>query len=487
MNSLTLHRTSLLLLILFILSIMQPSTYALTPKEPLWSMPDPVADLAVSGDGGIVVISNYTHVKVFDGSGNLLWSFRLNPGIEVTAVDVSRDGNAVVAAFYDGSLSYLLFWRNAASLSGSPPPTWFFEGPHAFVDMNSLAISGNGNHVVAAFYNGTHSGLAYWNNTLALEDLVGPTWYTDLWDGQLKYVDISFNGLSVLVAALTSTPTPSAFLFYIGNVIPLSGLILLSSLFYVGIGVGPSVDVIDMALSDNGRYAVVSYYNSLEGYSVYYYDFTWAPSYRYWETEFGLKGVNGVDISSDGSIVVATVTSGYPVMYASYSHVKPDYRLMDDFYFGPSNISFYHVDPGFANGSMIWPDVNVSVDDWLGRVSVSGDGSLAVAGNVFTIFSNGSSVYAASDDGGLLWYNTSSTPISDHVRVSYDGRVAVTGGSDFDSLYYFQTGGPSIVGGEAHINVPNRISGVAVTAMMFIAIAAGVYLIARRHAINTTT
>lgn len=101
---------------------------SLRSGEPLWSIPDAVNDVAISSDGGLVAIATSAELKMYDAGGNLLWSYSAPSEYEFTAVDVSDDRNAVVACIYDSgdSISKIMFWKNAKSLSGSPEPSWTY-------------------------------------------------------------------------------------------------------------------------------------------------------------------------------------------------------------------------------------------------------------------------------------------------------------------------------------------------------------------------
>ena len=503
----SLHAVPIIILFLLLLFPLAPlQSYSLTPNPPLWTTPDPVADLAISGNGSIVVISNYSHVKVFDGDGNVLWTYTLlNESFFATAVDVSRNGNAVVASFFNGSHSRVLFWKDAASLSGMPTQDWMSEVQGIigleglppivpffvlFMFFDTLAISGDGNQVVAGLANLENTtAVLYWNNTLSLTGTVDPTWSNTTITTTppfITHVDTSFNGN--YVAAGLVIPYTGAWLLYFKNAVSKSGSIMPD----LGIPVGFFIaNITGLELSDDGKYAVLSYFNNASGWSLYYYNFTDSP-YRFWETEFGSTQLGGVDISSDGSVVVTTV-GGFilaPIIEAPLSSLKdmidignlnlkeykqkmkPNYTLEDS---STPSISFYHVPSDVPNGTMLMPDVNVTVEEPLGSVSLSCDGSVAVAGNY-----NGTIVYAATSSGTLIWSDYSTIdPISHRVKVSCNGEVAATGGISFDSLHYYRVRPQvAVVGGEAEISLgkSNQIALLAIPILLAIAI----YLINRK-------
>jgi len=129
---------------------------------------------------------------------------------------------------------------------------------------------------------------------------------------------------------------------------------------------------------------------------------------------------------------------------------------------------------------MLWPDINVTIDEPLGVVSLSCDGSVAVAGN-----HNGTAVYASSISGDLLWSDLNYTDyISHRVKVSCGGEVAATGGIEPLSLHYYSIKPQvTIVGGEAEIYPPG--SNPAILAALPLLAAVTTYLIARRRRANT--
>lgn len=137
-------------------------------KEPDWSTPDHVYDLAVSADGSLVAAATHGGLKVYDASGGILWSWSPQ-NVQVKAVDVSDDGNVVVAtAFNSTSEEYrLFFWKNAKTLSGTPQPDWRSKWLAGIVEdeTEALAVSSDGNQVVVV---GTGEDVYYWNNTLSL-------------------------------------------------------------------------------------------------------------------------------------------------------------------------------------------------------------------------------------------------------------------------------------------------------------------------------
>ena len=146
-------------------------------KEPLWTSPEETAYVSVSGSGDLVaVVTTSFELLVYDGSGNLLWRYGGSlSGIEVTDVEVSYDGNVVVATVYNYTdyMLYVAFWKNAGSLSGTPSPDWVGGPLLGYGEAKCIAVSRNGNNVVVFDDSGS---VYYWNDTLGLSGTVPPTW-----------------------------------------------------------------------------------------------------------------------------------------------------------------------------------------------------------------------------------------------------------------------------------------------------------------------
>ena len=188
-------------------------------KQPNWSTSDNAIDLAISADGSIVVVATLNEVRVYNVSGSLLWIWS-QENTNIWAVDVSDDGNSVVAAIHRWGVYFVLFWKNAKTLSGNPQPSWKSYTIWGWMGAEALALSGDGNHIVLAHtpYDGQYAyNVSYWNNTLELSGTPRQTWsgtYRPIQLGLLLSVDISYDGDIVAVlmenktCLLYTSPSP---------------------------------------------------------------------------------------------------------------------------------------------------------------------------------------------------------------------------------------------------------------------------------------
>lgn len=126
-------------------------------------------------------------------------------------VEVSDDGYAV-AAVSVGVEETLYYWANATSLSGSPAATWTREH-----DFNSVDMSSDGNRVVAGYGQLDFASLHYWDNAKIRTGADEPETWIDLPTLDVRDVAISndgsiiaattYNGSSAEVYFFTSTHT----------------------------------------------------------------------------------------------------------------------------------------------------------------------------------------------------------------------------------------------------------------------------------------
>jgi WD40 repeat protein len=134
--------------------------------------------VALSGDGTGIVVPNGNHIRMYHGSGTLLWD-RSFPGGNIISLAYSRDGSTVVAGRDDGTVlavdgdGNLLFtakaglWATSVGVSddgstiatgsidnqvrifnrqGTPLGSYTTQNP---IKSRSVAVSGNGSLVVA--------------------------------------------------------------------------------------------------------------------------------------------------------------------------------------------------------------------------------------------------------------------------------------------------------------------------------------------------
>jgi hypothetical protein len=395
-------------------------------REPDWSTPDEVTDLAVSADGSLIAAATGEGLKVYSGAGSLLWNWS-RTNYTVTALSVSDDGNVVVAAIYNNSYdpwgeSRLLFWKNAKTLSGENPPyNWssinLYDPTFYFIIPGSLDVSSNGNQVVVVFLRHSWYKVMYWNNTLNLSgDDVFPTW-GDSFSADLRVVDMSDDG--DVIAMLGSVLGGDQYVYVYENCRSRDGP--QNQTYNLNYSLGTAPEKPTLALSDNGQYVATSGY---WGDYIYFFNTSmvgeWAPQWRCSLKEF--EWVAAVDISSDGNTVVAVTNE----MVSS-----PGNLLI--FQNAASKTEIVSADHKFTLAG------NYTDFDYT-DVSIDGAGNLAAAGTGDYLFAVNAST------GEPLWlYNGTYPEVSTFVRVSENGQVIVSAGSEIDSLHFFSLGPTAVV------------------------------------------
>ena len=414
-------------------------------KEPLWVLEEPVVDVAISADGSTVAIATSSSVKVYSIHGTMLWSWSPPSTFHPTAVDVSDDGNAVAAAIYSSSAleGYVVFWGNAKGLSGSPDPAWNSTNLYGPIGVDALAVSGDGNHVVAV---GTGPNIFYWNNTLSLSGpYVATTWEYAV-GPSLEHVDISYDG-SVVVTGGYRGPLPPGYvdIYLYKDATTLSGWVGPTKTWsFAGYGALRGV-----ALSKQGEYLAIAAHTTTVGFLISMIN-TVSEEILWNYTSPG-NFVADVDLSSDGGTAVAATFVGGG---------------------SPENILVFR-NANSPRGALAEPDMTIyGFDTYTWRdftdIAISGDGRVAVAGT-------GDIVFAADlSTGDIMWYYNGTYPsVSQVVDISEDGKFAVTGGGAVDSAYIFRVPPAATVGGELEFaQTPSRDSRtlLALTTIMLAAI-----------------
>jgi hypothetical protein len=401
-------------------------------REPDWSTPDEVIDLDVSADGSIVAAATSEGLKVYDAAGNQLWNWS-QTNCTVTAVSVSDDGNVVVAAIQNNTVSSeyrLLFWKDAKTLSGENPAySWSSVNLGGTIGIEALDVSSDGNQVVAV---GTGMNVFYWNGTLGLSGGDNFPWWYDYLGYWLEFVDISDDGDVITILGKYTMGGNGdgekgvyydAFVYK--NCTSRTGPQQQS--YNLTYSFGSAVKCGGIALSDDGLYVVAGV-----GNYTYFFNTSmtenWAPQWRCSLKEF--EWVVAVDISSDGNTVVAVTNE----MAAS-----------------PSNLLIFQ--NAVSKAGIVSADCEFTLardyteHDYI-DVSVDGAGSLAAAGTGDYLFAVNAST------GEPLWlYNGTYTTVSTFVRVSENGQVIVSAGSEIDSLHFFSLGPKTAVVTFDHVGV----------------------------------
>ncbi len=399
--------------------------------EPLWMYPMPAYDVAVSNDGSMVAVAS-NGVYVYNRYGDLLWHWPNDSTINVTSIDITGDGNVVVAAIINstGSTYRVVYWKNARSLSGVPDPDWISSNIGSIIGPEALAVSDNGNYVVAV---GTGYGVYFWNNTLSIPGGsvdVSPHYTNYSSPDPLEFTDISSDGM-VIVAAGSQT-----IMAYLNLPITTSPTIHQEP-------IGCYVTGLDLS-NDGSVFAFTCYCIEDSGSYVVYIDtFAWeelwvsAPLWEY---------ASALDMSEDGEhIVVSTNVHGgsaFSVYVFHNASEKAEYYVPRGFNGLKESDIGTRLVPEYVVPDYNFTDFDYPEDD-IYDVSISNNGGTIA-------FGTGKSVYILNRKLELysVYHGTDYT-VSKIVKVSGDGRYVVSCGDTLDSVYYFKGIWPiPVVGGE---------------------------------------
>ena len=443
--------------------------------EPVWSAPDNVVDLAMSGDGDIVVISNGTHVKVFNGEGTLLWQWGYTRYFFVSAVATSSDGRFVAAAYSNPAGFFVGFWSNADSLSGEPDPTWESVNLGGGIGINALAISGDGNHLVAV---GTGPTVYYWNNTQSLSGTsVDYTWWFDSAVERLEYVDISVDGEMVVTGGYDSSNQVLRLYYFNGCTSASGGHMPALVIEQVGFN---ELKGLDLAQSPGGTYFAAGMNNRTQGFgSVFLFHVEQDFTYTYWESRFDSAFVADVVVSDNGNNVAAALNT-----------------VVDTFDGAPDAVVIYHNATGLLGAPAVAsgtptplytrpssgpvPDA-VFMEASRYTSSPFKDTSIDLAGSVVAAGTGDYLFVIDAQTGELLGYYTNpQSPAANLVAVSRDGQIIASGGGALDSLHYFvlqrplvgaRLKLPTIDGSDAGQAKPTAVMTLAVTLSIMLLLA----------------
>ena len=166
-----------------------------------------INDVAVSDDGDYAAASAmlasggvYYWAGATGLSGNpaTRWRAKFSPTVEFLSVDISSDGDSVIAG--DETDNKVYFWGGARALTGKPQnPSWTYP---ATADVNDVAINQAGDYMAAGDGNGKlyffdRTGDKKWDYTL---------------DQNVVSISISSDGKTLVVG----TPGSSTYLFDTG-------------------------------------------------------------------------------------------------------------------------------------------------------------------------------------------------------------------------------------------------------------------------------
>lgn len=181
-----------------LVAMMVTVAYAALPPVPapaalLWSDPILTYDLVVSKNGQYAAVATSNDLRFYGrGSGTPLWSWGTAESIQ--SVAISADGSCVVV----GGFWHVFFWRDASTrTSSTSDPTWSSTslGP---IERRDLDISDDGNYVVAG---GTGDHVYYWTNAKSQSGAGIAPATSDYFDGFVEAVDLSSNGDYIAAAS----------------------------------------------------------------------------------------------------------------------------------------------------------------------------------------------------------------------------------------------------------------------------------------------
>jgi len=259
--------------------------------------------LDISNDGNYVAACG-TGVNVFywanakgrsTGSEPTTWQVEISY-VNVEAIDLSSDGDFVAAGsnLDAWGKARVLYWKNARTLTGAPPPTWMSTSPDD--QIVDVAVSDDGDYVAAGGRLGP-SPVYYWANAKSLSDDPPTTWESAS-GVDFSSIDMSSNGDSVIAGAIG---TGRGVYFW-------SGARSLSGTPSTTWTYPTEGDVHDVAINSLGDYMAADLNIMVPG-RVYFFD---NMGNVLWDYEISLA--DKLSISGDG----ATLAVGTEVPYTGY-------------------------------------------------------------------------------------------------------------------------------------------------------------------------
>jgi len=123
-------------------------------------------------------------------------------------IAVSDDGNYIaVAGTASAGPSTVYYWAGATSLSGNPSPTWS-SGIDIF--FSSIDISSDGNSVIAGVEGPSFVGVHFWAGAKGLSGTVNPTWTFPTTDAVR---DVAINSAGDFMAAANDVSVSRVYFF----------------------------------------------------------------------------------------------------------------------------------------------------------------------------------------------------------------------------------------------------------------------------------
>jgi hypothetical protein len=416
---------------LVLVTLVMPLVSAVPPTV-LWSDEVLTNDVKLSKDGNYVAVASNNQLRFYDKSGGTpLWTYLLSSG-KIYSVAISADGDCVVAGteLLDGGK--ILFWKNARTLTGTPDPTWMSVNLYGGVYRRCLDISDDGNYIVAC---GTGRWVFYWVNAKALSGNDKPVTWRSLEFPMVDCVDLSGDGDYVAAGIRDNVPEGYAVAYW-KNARTISG----NDRNPDWKSYSPDADVVDIAISDDGNYVAAA---TLLTLSVHYWanakSLTGDPAHTWY---YG-NGVpfTCIDMSSDGGSVIAGGGGGF-------TDIVPQ---SDETLKAPSGVTvsgtvYFWSGARGLTGKPQNPTWSYTTDGGVHDVTIDDIGIyMAADGNIYVP----GKVYFFNSGGTLLWSYL--IDAADKLSISGDGSTLAVGTGAVDTGYLIGTGyssGPSPVGGE---------------------------------------
>ena len=237
--------------------------------------------ISTSGDGQMIAVGGKHHITLFSKTktNGPLWSLNNSDYKHSRATALSQSGDFLAV----GSLDYFHFFNTNSS-------TPLFS--HSVDDVNSVAISEDGNHSVAG---------SFGSNAVYAFDREGLIWSIngDCGSGSINEVDISANGDKVVYVCKDNQNYGSEFCIYIISI-------------EEGSCKGFSGTGLSVAISDDGEYAVAG---GQDDGRIALYSFDEDVIIEVWNEEPYCEGGDGgriwnVDISANGDYILGAGPGG---------------------------------------------------------------------------------------------------------------------------------------------------------------------------------
>jgi len=426
------------------------------PPTLLWSDPTvETVDIKLSRDGNYVVVASFQIGDGFGGqvrfysrsSGTPLWTWSSGTFFSVA---ISEHGDYVAASGLVDGTRVVVYWKNARAPTVTPrPPDWTSNNLFGVIERRNLALSDDGNFMVAC---GTGSNVYYWAGMNGRSDSEkSATWS---WGARGAVLAVDISGDGDYVAAGTSAPSvaywKNARSLGPGNVNPNWE------------STSPDHAVIDVAVSDDGDY-VAAASGPLVDLSVHY----WAgakslagdpPNTWYYGADVPFTSV---DMSCDGDSVIAgagvlltLAEAGAGVAVAAAPANGP---ISGSVYFwgGAQSLT------GTPSPTWVYP-----TDHPIWDVAINDAGTYMAAVDA----SIPDTVYFFNRQGNLLWQDI--TIGGDKLSISCDGGTLAVGTPTFRTAYLFDTGYSSPCCGAGPVGgVVSTPSGALVTIAPYLALA----------------